>query len=292
MQAAPIVTTAAQTGGADPIAESTASGQGIRIGSAQQKTHDSLFTAILQHGIALSGGEVSGAEAVGPEDSEKGNEIYGESADVCGLLMQLMVLNAPAQAASGGGTQETAAASSAVAGEIVLSGAAATMALPANQAAANSTAGAGSAGAGAFAPNAEPEGTQHQTTVLDGITAALQNEAQASGADAEQPATAGVTASDAASAGAPASEAAQVQGIAVRQLVRDAADTAAGQPKAPGNRQADGKSASAIGGDAAAGPGPLGAGQGTASAAKETGSGETGGGNAGEGPHTQPEDTE
>lgn len=109
MQATSLAALPVQTG-TDGAAESTGTGQGIRISSSQHtKTRDSLFTTILQKGITLrapgSGTDEAG-NAPAPDDGTKSGE---ETIDVCSLLMQLTMLGAvPLTAGGSGGAEETA----------------------------------------------------------------------------------------------------------------------------------------------------------------------------------------
>lgn len=107
MQATSIVALPAAVNGVEAVGDVSASGQGLKVSSSLQgTTQESLFTTILQQGISqkgtskilLSGTALTGATGNGDDDTTE------TAVDVCGLLMQLLVMNsttaqAPAEAA-------------------------------------------------------------------------------------------------------------------------------------------------------------------------------------------------
>lgn len=87
---------------AESSVEAVSSGHGFRIDSAiQTQTNDSLFTSILQQGIAISGPNALGLGSndnpliLSTDDAMKMGQ--DESIDVCSLLMQLMMMNSANQ---------------------------------------------------------------------------------------------------------------------------------------------------------------------------------------------------
>jgi hypothetical protein len=100
MQATSVITIPAAVNGVEPAADPVSAGQSIRISSAQgTKSRESLFTAILQQGITLGAGSPilsgnPGDASLGMMVQDGTEEKDGSSPDVCGLLMQLMLMNA------------------------------------------------------------------------------------------------------------------------------------------------------------------------------------------------------
>lgn len=107
MQAALITCIASNC--AEPSAEAVSSGQVMRVNSAlQSQTTDTLFTTILQQGIAVNipvHALAPGADDIqlmlNSEETKKAGR--DEAVDVCSLLMQLMVMNSADQSGGNNG---------------------------------------------------------------------------------------------------------------------------------------------------------------------------------------------
>lgn len=85
-------------------AAETASGPGLRMSSKQQSaTKNTLFTEILNHkGEAVEAAGAGFLDTENPDSAEESDDGYGGNSDVCGLLMQMLIMNNAANGQSGG----------------------------------------------------------------------------------------------------------------------------------------------------------------------------------------------